>query len=160
MATNSKRTSKTALTACDDEPPSKRRKITQFFGKEVNKSKLSSNSNSNADPQVKSKAIFILAHGAGTTSQHPNIENWKKRLKNISKNVDVVTFDFKRPFVMAKLVATFQSVIDDTIDKFGENCTIILIGCSMGSRAAVNLASINGLPSYVFHKIIPNMCFH
>lgn len=118
-----------------DNPPKKKRKISDFFDK--------SNEN-NETKQKKNEIVFILAHGAGTTSQHPNIKNWENKL---SKLGNVITFDFKKPYnKMDKLVNTYQIIIDKTIKQY-PNKTIVLIGTSMGSRVSIHLANNNGLSS-------------
>ena len=58
----------------------------------------------------------------------------------------MATFDFKRPFKMDKLVATYQEAIDAALTNNPDCDKLVLIGCSMGSRTAVHLANMNGLP--------------
>eukprot|EP01083_Nonionella_stella_P081318 223915_1 len=95
------------------------------------------------DTDNETRFVFILAHGAGTNSKHPNMTNWKKRLSDLGV---VIMFDFKRPFnKMDKLIATYQAVIDSTIEQYPMH-KLILIGTSMGSRVSIHLANTNSLP--------------
>eukprot|EP00484_Ammonia_sp_Unknown_P027798 CAMPEP_0197046330 /NCGR_PEP_ID=MMETSP1384-20130603/22056_1 /TAXON_ID=29189 /ORGANISM="Ammonia sp." /LENGTH=254 /DNA_ID=CAMNT_0042478097 /DNA_START=39 /DNA_END=800 /DNA_ORIENTATION=+ len=97
------------------------------------------------------KFVFILAHGAGTNSQHPNIQNWENRLSALGHKV--VTFDFKKPYnKMERLVSTYQAVIDETIQKY-KGYKLVLIGTSMGSRVSIHLSNMNSLPSSCSHII-------
>ena len=130
-------------TSNNDEPKRKRKRI---------KSELENDEEEEKEKvdKVDSKYVFILAHGAGTNSQHPNMKNWEQRLSKLGQ---VVTFDFKRPYnKMDKLVATYQPVIDSTIEKYPTH-KLILIGTSMGSRVSIHLSNINSLPANCQHII-------
>lgn len=130
-----------------EQPKSKRRKLNHTTTTTSKKKTTNKNTKKSKEKSKKSndKFIFILAHGAGTNSQHTNMQNWKKRLSKLGK---VVMFDFKKPFTkMDKMVATYQSVIESTIKKHGDEYKMVLIGTSMGSRVSIHLANNNSLPN-------------
>ena len=45
------------------------------------------------------------------------------------------------------MVDTYQSLIDSTNKKYGDEYKIVLIGTSMGSRVSIHLANNNSLPN-------------
>eukprot|EP01083_Nonionella_stella_P081319 223916_1 len=117
----------------------KRRKLNDDCSSELNIKQMTEQK----DTDDEKGFVFILAHGAGTNSKHPNMMNWKKRLSDLGV---VIMFDFKRPFnKMDKLIATYQAMIDSTIEQYPTH-KLILIGTSMGSRVSIHLANTNSLP--------------
>jgi predicted alpha/beta-hydrolase family hydrolase len=78
--------------------------------------------------RAQDRPIFILAHGAGTNSQHPAMKHWQSLLENSG---DVVVFDYKKPFTRHKgLVDTHVQAIESC----DSSKSIFLIGPSMGGR--------------------------
>eukprot|EP00123_Amoebidium_parasiticum_P007131 comp17899_c0_seq1/m.18147 comp17899_c0_seq1/g.18147 ORF comp17899_c0_seq1/g.18147 comp17899_c0_seq1/m.18147 type:complete len:264 (-) comp17899_c0_seq1:43-834(-) len=92
------------------------------------------------------KPVFVLAHGAGTDSTHPNMQRWKNLLSDLG---DVFQFDYKKPFnKMERLVETHLKGIEDA-RKLYKYRPIFLVGTSMGSRVAVHLYEVHPPPPQV-----------
>jgi predicted alpha/beta-hydrolase family hydrolase len=89
------------------------------------------------------KPLILLAPGAGASSSHPWIQNWKDRLSEIG---DVQTLDYaymregrKRPDPLPKLIAAHREALSDARKRYPAESTI-LIGKSMGGRVGCHLS--------------------
>jgi predicted alpha/beta-hydrolase family hydrolase len=89
------------------------------------------------------KRLILLAPGAGATSSHPWIQNWKNCLSEIG---DVETFDYdymregrKRPDPLPKLIAAHRKALGEARKRHPAESTI-LIGKSMGGRIGCHLS--------------------
>src|SRR5216110_3955879 len=83
------------------------------------------------------KPLILFAPGAGATSSHPWMQNWKVRLYEIG---DVETFDYdymresrKRPDPLPKLIAAHRKALSQARERHPAGSTI-MIGKSMGGR--------------------------
>jgi predicted alpha/beta-hydrolase family hydrolase len=94
-------------------------------------------------PIERMKPLILLAPGAGASSSHPWIQNWKDRLSEIG---DVQTLDYaymregrKRPDPLPKLIAAHREALSDARKRYPAESTI-LIGKSMGGRVGCHLS--------------------
>jgi len=89
------------------------------------------------------KPVFLFAPGAGATSSHPWMQNWKGRLGEIG---DVETFDYdymregrKRPDPLPRLIAAHREALSKARETHPSTSTI-LIGKSMGGRIGCHVS--------------------
>jgi uncharacterized protein len=90
-----------------------------------------------------SRRLILFAPGAGAPSSHPWMQNWKRRLSDISI---VETFDYdymragrRRPDPLVQLIAAHRKALQAAREKHQPNSTI-LIGKSMGGRIGCHMA--------------------
>ena len=89
------------------------------------------------------KPLILFAPGAGASSFHPWMQNWKRRLSAIG---EVEAFDYaymrerrKRPDPLPKLIAAHRQALIDARKRDPTQSTI-LIGKSMGGRIGCHLS--------------------
>ena len=89
------------------------------------------------------KPLFLFAPGAGASSSHPWMQNWKTRLSEVG---DVETLDYvymregrKRPDPLPKLIMSHRTALREARKRFPGQPTI-LIGKSMGGRIGCHVA--------------------
>lgn len=87
---------------------------------------------------AKTRALIVLAHGAGAPSSSPWMQSWRERLGALG---DVVTFDYpymaagrKAPDRLPALIACHRAVLADACARFTRNRPVVIAGKSMGSR--------------------------
>lgn len=90
-----------------------------------------------------SRRLILFAPGAGASSSHPWMQNWKRRLSDIGI---VETFDYdymrvgrKRPDPPTQLIAAHRKALSAAREKHQPDSTI-LIGKSMGGRIGCHLS--------------------
>jgi predicted alpha/beta-hydrolase family hydrolase len=98
-----------------------------------------------------SRRLILFAPGAGASSSHPWMQNWKQRLSEIG---DVETFDYdymregrKRPDPLPQLIAAHRKELQAAHEKHQPDSTF-LIGKSMGGRIGCHVsleAKVHGL---------------
>src|SRR4051812_7413593 len=86
--------------------------------------------------------FFLFAPGAGASSSHPWMQNWKSLLQTLGR---VVEFDYsyvqegrKRPDPLKQLIAAHRAALD--LAKPTSDETVFLIGKSMGGRIGCHVA--------------------
>ena len=89
------------------------------------------------------KRLILLAPGAGASSSHPWMQDWKQRLSDIGV---VETFDYdymrggrRRPDPLAQLIAAHRKALQAACKKYQPDWTI-LIGKSMGGRIGCHVS--------------------
>jgi len=97
------------------------------------------------------RRLILFAPGAGASSSHPWMQNWKRRLSEIG---EVETFDYdymragrKRPDPLPQLVAAHWKALEAAREKHQPD-SIFLIGKSMGGRIGCHVSleeKIDGL---------------
>ena len=98
-----------------------------------------------------SRRLILFAPGAGAPSSHPWMQDWKRRLSEIS---EVETFDYdymragrKRPDPLPQLIAAHRAALQAAREKYQPD-SIFLIGKSMGGRIGCHVSleeKIDGL---------------
>ncbi len=89
------------------------------------------------------KRLILLAPGAGASSSHPWMQNWRRRLFEIGA-VESLDYDYmrqgrKRVDPLPKLIAAHREALNDARKKHPAQSTI-LIGKSMGGRIGCHLS--------------------
>jgi uncharacterized protein len=99
-----------------------------------------------------SRRLILLAPGAGASSSHPWMQNWKGRLSEIG---EVETFDYdymrlgrKRPDPLPQLIATHRAALGTFVDRESKRVNreepltpgVLLAGKSMGSRIGCHVS--------------------
>jgi uncharacterized protein len=89
------------------------------------------------------KCLILFAPGAGASSSHPWMQNWKQRLSEIGL---VETFDYdyiregrKRPDPLPRLIAAHRQALQAAREKYQPDSTL-LIGKSMGGRIGCHVS--------------------
>lgn len=87
---------------------------------------------------AKTRALIVLAHGAGAPSSSAWMQSWRERLGQLG---DVVTFDYpymaagrKAPDRLPALIECHRAVLADARARFPRDRPVVLAGKSMGSR--------------------------
>jgi predicted alpha/beta-hydrolase family hydrolase len=90
-----------------------------------------------------SRRLILFAPGAGASSSHPWMQNWKRRLSEIG---EVETFDYdymragrKRPDRLPQLIAAHRIALEAARAKRQPDSTF-LIGKSMGGRIGCHVS--------------------
>ena len=88
------------------------------------------------------RPLFLFAHGAGASSQHPWMQAWKSRLEKLG-NVSVFDYEYmaegrKRPDPLPRLIESHRAALHRA--RAGHTGPVILIGKSMGGRVGCHLA--------------------
>jgi len=90
-----------------------------------------------------SRRLILFAPGAGAPSSHPWMQNWKRRLSEIS---EVETFDYDymragrtRPDPLPQLIAAHRAALQAAREKHQPDSTF-LIGKSMGGRIGCHVS--------------------
>jgi len=90
-----------------------------------------------------SRRLILFAPGAGASSSHPWMQNWKRRLSEIG---EVETFDYdymragrKRPDPLPQLIAAHRAALQAAREKHQPDLTF-LIGKSMGGRIGCHVS--------------------
>jgi uncharacterized protein len=90
-----------------------------------------------------SRRLILFAPGAGASSSHPWMQNWKQRLSEIGV---VETFDYdymragrKRPDPLPQLIAAHRKALQAAREKYQPDSTL-LIGKSMGGRIGCHVS--------------------
>src|SRR5438093_12019416 len=99
------------------------------------------------------KPLTLVAPGAGASSSHPWMQNWKKRLSEIG-HVETIDYDYmregrKRPDPLPKLVAVHREALVKAREMVHRARTF-LIGNSMGGRVGCHVSleqKVDGLIS-------------
>src|SRR2546427_5701602 len=89
------------------------------------------------------KHLLLFAPGAGASSSHPWMQNWKDRLTEIG---DIEVFDYaymregrKRPDPLPRLIAAHREALSEARERHRSETTI-LIGKSMGGRIGCHVS--------------------
>jgi predicted alpha/beta-hydrolase family hydrolase len=90
-----------------------------------------------------SRRLILFAPGAGAPSSHPWMQNWKRRLSEISE-VDTFDYDYmragrKRPDPLPQLIAAHRKALQAAREKHQPDSTF-LIGKSMGGRIGCHVS--------------------
>lgn len=81
----------------------------------------------------------VLLHGAGTHAAHPRMQRWKRLLEARVAAVGAVhALDLRRPWRMDRLAQQVERYCS------GVEGPLLLVGCSMGGRAACHAAEALG----------------
>src|SRR5436305_14697455 len=88
------------------------------------------------------KPLTLVAPGAGASSSHPWMQNWKKRLSEIA-HVETFDYDYmregrRRPDPLPRLIAAHRSALAEACAKLSG--PVFLIGKSMGGRIGCHVA--------------------
>ena len=90
-----------------------------------------------------SRRLILFAPGAGASSSHPWMQNWRRRLSEIGE-VDTFDYDYmragrKRPDSLPQLIAAHRAALEATRQKHQPD-SIFLVGKSMGGRIGCHVS--------------------
>ena len=90
-----------------------------------------------------SRRLILFAPGAGATSSHPWMQNWKRRLSEIGTDEtfddDYIRAGRKRPDPLPQLIAAHRAALEAARQKHQPD-SIFLIGKSMGGRIGCHVS--------------------